>query len=76
MYWLCLKNECFNVFLCCIFLICKSIYVFVEFVILYLYNKKYVNIFDYFKFKCDFFFCEIFVIRGLVNISDFGIYCY
>lgn len=55
-HWLCLKNERFNVSLRRISLIHKSTYVFVEFVILQSYNKKYANIFDHFKFKRDFFF--------------------
>lgn len=77
MHWLCLKNERFNVSLRRISLIHKSTYVFVEFVILHSYNKKYANIFDHFKFKRDFFFfCEISVIRGSANISDLGIHCH
>lgn len=56
MHWLCLKNERFNVSLRRISLIHKSTYVFVEFVTLHSYNKKYANIFDHFKFKRDFFF--------------------
>lgn len=56
MHWLCLKNERFNVSLRRISLIHKNTYVFVEFVILHSYNKKYANIFDHFKFKRDFFF--------------------
>lgn len=57
-HWLCLKNERFNVSLRRISLIHKSTYVFVEFVILHSYNKKYANIFDHFKFKRDFFFLQ------------------
>lgn len=75
-HWLCLKNERFNVSLRRISLIHKSTYVFVEFVILHSYNKKYANIFDHFKLKGDFFFCEISVIRGSANISDLGIHCH
>lgn len=40
-------------------LIHKSTYVFVEFVILHSYHKKYANIFDHFKFKRDFFLRDI-----------------
>lgn len=76
MHWLCLKNERFNVSLRRISLIHKSTYVFVEFVILHSYNKKYANIFDHFKLKGDFFFGEISVIRGSANISDLGIHCH
>lgn len=75
-HWLCLKNERFNVSLRRISLIHKSTYVFVEFVILHSYHKKYANIFDHFKFKRDFFFCEISVFRGSANISDLGIHCH